>query len=431
MLSIVDLYNQNTEKFIDALSKEIELICIKGGTKVQIIYDNDSQSIKFYNGDLYNTEIGNEIKHIDKLFTKGLKNAIDNLLSKESIIKQYKYILVEIYDNNIYLISVIDKNLNINKDIYKIAKSLNIKLFEQSFKGKLNKRQLDLIISLLNGNTFLGKTEFNGFIKELFNIDETKQISFNDLLFNLNYDKSHVQAIFSCSSERCDLDKTNPKKLQNKDVVLKLKECFEGYSTDDDFINLMNDPKQYNKLYNIGINLLNNDVNICLEALDERIKNIIKSKGKIVERLYENYVIINYINEKIKIENDDINNDEITIYTSHYHPEKIMDALDNFYGRRNHNISIDFHNFKKVDNEYISSLTYETDEDLIKLCAFIELLFGISMYNGEKNNSEDIGHYIHNKDIIKYIGNKYQTEIDDLIQKSDDTWLEVYNEILK
>ena len=55
---------------------------------VSNIKDND---ISLY---LYNTEIGSEIKHIDKLFTKGLKNAIwfNPLTEKDKIIQYIKKI---------------------------------------------------------------------------------------------------------------------------------------------------------------------------------------------------------------------------------------------------------------------------------------------------------------------------------------------------
>lgn len=430
MLNIIDLYNQNIEDFIDSLSKDVELTCLKGGTNIQVIYDNETESVKFFNGDLYNTKIGEEIKNIDKLFTNGLKKALDMLSTKTSIIKQYEYILLEVYNDNIYVISVIDKNLKINKDISKVAKILNVKIPEYSFKGKLSKYQKDLILGLVQENTLLGKEEFNGFIKQLFKIDESKNISFKDLLFNLDYLDSHIQVVFSCLSENTDPNKREIKNVQNKDVILKLKECFEGYTTDEDFINLLSDYKTYNKLYNLGTKLNKNEYSICIESLNPEIATFIKKGGSIVKKLYENYVIINYINEKLKIspQNIDIGT---YIYTKEYHPEKIMDALDYLFGRRNHNISLDIHNFIKDSGEYKTIFTYESEEDLIKLCAFVELLFGVTMYNGEENNSEDLGHYILNKDIVKNTGDKYQTEIDKIIQDCNDIWINVYNKTLR
>lgn len=136
----------------------------------------------------------------------------------------------------------------------------------------------------------------------------------------------------------------------------------------------------------------------------------------------------NYITEKLKIRKSSENTIE-TIYIGIYNTEVLMDALDSMYGRGKHNIFL-YDNVADDDVNYCS-LKYKDDNDLIKLFAFIELVFDVCMYNGEENNSEDIGHYIQDKSIVKYVGEEYQSEIEECIKTHEENFYKVYKEILR
>lgn len=138
-----------------------------------------------------------------------------------------------------------------------------------------------------------------------------------------------------------------------------------------------------------------------------------------------------FINEKLKIKKDFSNTNETieTFYTGSFTQEQIIDMIDETFGRENHNIILT--NYTTINDEHYCSVEYENDEDLIKLLAFIEMLFGPSMYNGEIRNSEDMGFYIQDKEIVKRIGSKYQTEIDDIIQNFDVKFYNAYKKIIK
>lgn len=138
-----------------------------------------------------------------------------------------------------------------------------------------------------------------------------------------------------------------------------------------------------------------------------------------------------YISEKLKIKKGFSKSYKTieTFYTGSITQEQIIDMIDETFGRENHNIILK--NYNTIDDEHYCSVEYENDEDLIKLLAFIEMLFGPSMYNGEIRNSEDIGFYIQDKEIVKRIGSKYQTEIDDIIQNFDVKFYNAYKKIIK
>lgn len=136
----------------------------------------------------------------------------------------------------------------------------------------------------------------------------------------------------------------------------------------------------------------------------------------------------NYITEKLKIRKSSENTIK-TIYIGIYNTEVLMDALDSMYGRGKHNIFL-YDNVADDDVNYCS-LKYKTDDDLIKLFSFIELVFDACMYNGEENNSEDIGHYIQDKSIVKYVGEEYQSEIEECIKTYEENFYKVYKEIIK
>lgn len=423
MKNIIDLYHENPDKFLELCNKyNLKVTGCNNGFKLQVVYDKDTDEITFHNGENLSTNIGKKIEDIDFKFVSGLKKSIDYLSTKKNIIKNYQYLLCEIYKEKIYLLTIIDKNNKIDKDIVKIAKSLGINGIDNIiFNGKLNKSNISLFLEFIEENTLVGIEEYNNFIKELFKVELKNKYS--EMIFNFYDNDKCVQCVFSCVNK-------DDYKEQNPEVIQSLSNIYKESKNDEDFINLLSDYKTYNKLYNLGTKLNKNEYSICTESLSPEIKSFLKNKGNVVKKLYENYVIINYINEKLKISVSPKNNDTY-IYTKEYHPEKIMDALDNLYGRRNHNINLDIHNFIKDSGEYKTTFKYESEEDLIKLCAFVELLFGVTMYNGEEINSEDIGHYILNKDIVKNIGDKYQTEIDEIIQDCDSVWIDVYNKTLR
>lgn len=136
-----------------------------------------------------------------------------------------------------------------------------------------------------------------------------------------------------------------------------------------------------------------------------------------------------FINEKLKIKKGFSQSHKTieTFYTGSFTHEQIIDMIDETYNRENHNIILT--NYNTIDQEHYCSVEYKNDEDLIKLFGFIEMLFGPTMYNGEFQNSEDMGFYIQNKEIVKQIGSKYQSEIDDIIQNYEDSFYKAYKKI--
>lgn len=291
MKTITDLYRENPDKFIDLCNKSnLNVIGCNNGFKLQVVYNKENDSLSFHNGENLSTMIGKKISDMDIKFVDGLKKSIDYLTTKKNIIKNYLYFLFEINKDNISLITVIDKNNKADKDINKISKSLGIQPNDNIFNSKLNKESISLLLGFIDENDSISIEEYNKFIKELFNLKSNKL--YYEMIFNFYYGNKCIQCIFSC------VNKDDYKK-QNPEVIQSLSDLYKECKTDEDFINLLSNYKTYNKLYNLGTKLNKNDYSICVESLSPEIKSLIKKKGLIIKNLYENYVIINYINEKL------------------------------------------------------------------------------------------------------------------------------------
>jgi hypothetical protein len=143
--------------------------------------------------------------------------------------------------------------------------------------------------------------------------------------------------------------------------------------------------------------------------------------------------LIDIIHEKLIITNKIYkNNYDIVLYTDIYHPEKILDALDQLYGRSNHNIKIDIYNYTQdAYKDYTTTFTYDNIDDVVKLCVFIELLFGVTKYEGDFDNTEDMCYFIRDSKLIIKIGLEKQTELDRIFQDYNDKWSEIYIKCLR
>lgn len=292
MEQLVDLYNSNSEDFLDIISKNnVKIIGTHLSFKMQVIYNESRDCVTYHEANELSLSVGPEITDIYKLFTKGLNETIVKIDKKKNVLKNYNYLLCELYDNEIYLISVIDKNNNIDKDINKVAKILGIKTAQVLFEGKLNKNKVELIKELVN-NYSLGPAEFFKSVEKI----TGKKIETNilELIFNIFIKDKCLQFTHKCFMG--DADNIEIKPDEN---VKKLADIYKESKTDEDFIKLIKNYKTYNKLYNIGVKINKNEYNIQESAISPEIRNLIKSKGNIVKKLYENYILINYFSEKM------------------------------------------------------------------------------------------------------------------------------------
>lgn len=403
MKQLIDLYNEDTTKFLELFEKNnIKVISGHQSFKLQIIYNEENDKLMYFDGSNLSTNIGSEIKDIDKLFTKGLKKSIDYIESKKNIIKNYNYLLCELYDNEIYLISVIDKNNKVDKDINKICKSLNIKPAKIIFEGKLNSHQIHLLQSFIIENTLISKEEFYKFAEELFSIKVKENIL--ELIFNIfikDKDKC-LQFIHSCVD-------TNNEMVPNeniKELEIIYKEC----KSDKDFIDLISNYKTYNKLVNIGVKLTKNEYQIQEEALSPEIISLIKQKGNIVKKLYENYVLINYITEKM-IYNSSTRRKE---YVFTFDKEKfIWNTTDEFlnlvygtYGKKF--IELDVFNY----DDTIKVITY-SEESLSKIISILCHIKNIIKFNGNAKDKDDLAYYIGEDNVHKLINKNVIKQIEE------------------
>lgn len=403
MKQLLDLYNEDTTKFLELFEKNnIKVIGCHKSFKLQIVYDEENDKLMYFDGSNLSTNIGSEIKDIDKLFTKGLKKSIDYIESKKNIIKNYNYLLCELYNNEIYLISVIDKNNNVDKDINKICKSLNIKPAKIIFEGKFNNTQIHLLQGFIMENTLIGKEEFYKFVEELFSIKIKENIL--ELIFNIfikDKDKC-LQFIHSCA----DINDEIVPDENIKELETIYKEC----KSDKDFIDLISNYKTYNKLVNIGVKLNKNKYQIQEEALSPEIISLIKQKGNIIKKLYENYVLINYINEKMLYNSStkakeyvfSFDKDKFTWNTA----DEFLNLIYGIYGKKF--IELDVFNYSNT----IKVITY-SEESLVKIISVLCYVKFISKFNGNIKDKDDLAYYIGEDNFDKLINKNVIAQIEE------------------
>lgn len=401
MKQLIDLYNEDTTKFLELLEKNnIKVIGCHQSFKLQIVYDEENDKLMYFDGSNLSTNIGSEIQDIDKLFTKGLKKSIDYIESKKNIIKNYNYLLCELYDNEIYLISVIDKNNKVDKDVNKLCKSLNIKSSKVIFEGKLNSHQIHLLQSFIMENTLICKEEYYKFVEEIFSIKIKENIL--EIIFNIfikDKDKC-LQFIHSCTD--------NNNEIVPNDNIKELETIYKECKTDKDFIDLISNYKTYNKLVNIGVKLNRNEYQIQEEALSPEILSLIKQKGNIVKKLYENYVLINYITEKMVYNSSSKRKEYVFSFDkdkfSWNTTDEFLNLVYGIYGKKF--IELDVFNY---DNT-IKVITYD-EESLAKIISILCHVKFISKFNGDSKDTDDLAYYIGevnfskiiNKNVIKQI----------------------------
>lgn len=412
MKQLLDLYNEDTSKFLELFEKNnIKVIGCHKSFKLQIIYNEENDKLMYFDGSNLSTNIGSEIQDIDKLFTKGLKKSIDYIESRKNILKNYNYLLCELYDNEIYLISIIDKNNNIDKDINKVCKSLNIKPAKIVFEGKLSNHQIQLLQSFIIENSLVSKEEFYKFVEEIFSIKIKENIL--ELIFNIfikDKDKC-LQFIHGCSDINMEVEVTPNENIKELETIYK--EC----KTNEDFIKLISNYKSYNKLVNIGARLKKNEYEIQEEAIPQEINSLIKEKGNIIKKLYENYILINYITEKMVYNSANKRKEYTFSFNKNNFTWANSDQFVNFiygiYGKRV--VEID----AVTDNDIITATVYDKD-NLVRVISALCYIKDIRDFDGNEKNQDDLAFFIGkesfdklmNEDIIK----KIKEEINKLYQ---------------
>lgn len=297
MLQILDIYKEYPNEIINYLeNNEVTINALFGGYKLQIIYDNNSNCIKYFDANnLKNAEIGNEITDIENLFIPGLNKVIEKINSKIDLVKQYKYILCEVNNKKVNLITVVDKNNNINKDLNKVAKIFEFNIAPILYKGKLKENTIEKFKNVFKEEII--KTDILNFI-----LDNNTKSLIKELLFNINLiDKSNkkcLQLILPINNIETDLINNtfdNIDKENNKKIIKDIFYQFGEAKTDEEFIELIKDSKKYNKLINLSSKLPNLYYNIQEDAINENIKKLIKSKGSLMKKIYEHYILYNFL----------------------------------------------------------------------------------------------------------------------------------------
>lgn len=283
MKNLIDLFNSNQELYNKFISSNITILSNVMGIDLHVY--NDNGKVKYALSSNSNNSESNyiEITDFEKLFVKNISKSLTELNNKEDLLKQYKYLQLKISDNKIYLISAISLNDEIIENNEDLSKELKFELLPVIFNGKLNIDQKDKISSLIMENSMIDLSEFNNFIKNLFNV---KLNNISGLLLQSKINNKFIQYFVNCYIKYDEDIYKNDKIIKDKIKSFFNDEIKENIDEINEyFLDKMSDPILHNKLMNICANYKEK---IFVEMLEINNKELVSK----LQRFGNNYKVI-------------------------------------------------------------------------------------------------------------------------------------------
>ena len=316
------------EHFIDIYNKRpdlVEKLLSLNDVKVNIKLSGKPLQVLVEDGRLYyygssKEHLALEIDEYTKLFSKPINHAISVIEeNKELYLNNYRYYSFETLDNKLFLISVIDDNnqfIESTQDIKTISECLEIEAIPTLWEGKLTEEQVDSIVNILESGIVPDGKEFINWLKEQFG-------SYEFFPESLDNNIEGITLSFEAKDKIAEYDLINPaytelvkeRKEREEEITEKNKSIYESIynifvsfaentnwnksknklqNLQENFEEMMSNPKTYNKLINLGSKLTLNESSIQVNMLNESLSKDIYRKGKVYKNLFENFVKLFY-----------------------------------------------------------------------------------------------------------------------------------------
>jgi len=323
MKDIITVAQENPKLIAKTLHNEVKITLKIDGISFQMLYNEDEKDFEYRKGSKNELKLGEKIDDISLMFGQHYVNAIEYLEQYKKQIDDYKFLTFELFNNEIYLLSVVTKDgklIEKTSSLKNIAKEIGIKNPPVLFEGELSSlQQSKLIAYIQNGSDVTDN--FKSFIFELFNTYEDfphnewnaipESIEGIVLSFKMKDGKiaqyKLIDPVFRYNKDA--LIKTNIKnEIEHKLEYDKLASMLIGWmgenskkyddcklkSLNENFKKLGKDYKLLNELTNCAAKLPQVNLKLSEKYSDKEINKLIKNMGQNMLTLYVNFIILFY-----------------------------------------------------------------------------------------------------------------------------------------
>lgn len=326
MEHLIDIYNKRPDLIEKLLSLESVKVNLKvDGKPFQVLVEDNEIHYHGRSGD--ESHIGPEIDEYTRLFSKPINYAISKVEeNKELYLNNYKFYTFEVINNKMLLTAVVEDGgrfVESASEIRTIADCLGTDVMPTLWEGKLTESQIDSLMNILESGIIPEKQDFIDWVKTQFGeyeyFPETLISTADDfiegLVFFFNIDDKIVEYKLVDPTYRelmNERKKNNELEFENnKDVYESIYNVFVDFAENtewnknenkiqnlqENFEEMMSNPKTYNKLMNLGSKIKINEsdtYSIQIDRLNENLSKDIYRRGKVYKQLFENFVKLFY-----------------------------------------------------------------------------------------------------------------------------------------
>ena len=320
MEHIQDIYKEKPELIENLLKNHVSKINLKvDGKPFQVLYNEETDELEFHGRSGNETTVGPLITDIDRYFSKFVNDAIRHIEDRADLFKKYKFMTIEIIDNELLLTSIITKSgefVNSPKEIRKIADELETEVMPTLWEGQLSDAQIKVLMEIIKSGEVPTKGDFIKVVKALFDKDpnfpkklimaNTEFIEGIVFFFDVKgkiVEYKLVDPAFRAQSAGYKAS-SKEEKDKNKETYNKLYEFYLDWvekngekladnhihSIELNFIKMMKDPKIYNKVMNMASGIRINNIaryGVQLDRTTPEMAKEIRKNGDVYKTLYE------------------------------------------------------------------------------------------------------------------------------------------------
>lgn len=318
MEHLIDKYLKKPEYIKELFNKKVSISLKVDGSAFQISYDRGQDKVTYHKRGGSSKSLGPIIDEYTQLMRKNINDAIEYFDNKKDILKEYKFYAIEMFNDSYILLTVIDNDNNIIDNVTRlkeISKSLNIDYVPILFNGKLNKEQIESLLSMMTLGSETSNDTYKEYLTNIFGNGEYQKFLNGDevegivLTWNTDNKIEQYKIINPAFKTRHDKEiKTGNEEFKKE--MEELRELFEflydslnefGKHYDDNWIKTLNENFLYmngqNK-FKEGLKKFDNSIKpkfkdfftLQENRVDKRIKKLIDEYGDNMKFYYEKYL---------------------------------------------------------------------------------------------------------------------------------------------
>lgn len=323
---IQDVYKKKPD-MINKIWDHLTKVNLKvDGKPFQVVYNEDEDELEYHGRSGNETKVGPLIDDMYRLFSKPINDAIRHIENRVEVFKRYKFLTFEVIDEILLLTAIITKEGKFVDDpdeIDEIAKELDTDVMPCLWKGKISDEQRDILMTAISTDIVPTKDDFVKWVKDLFGTYKkfpktliSRSTEFIEgIVFFYDIDGKVVEYKLVDPSFRQMVkdNHANMKQdgIENAEKYTEIYTSFLNWAEENakgldknrmrsiefNFIEMMKDPKIYNKLMKDGAGLTTITTDAYFlqpDRISDELKKAIKKHGKVYQLLYEKFVRLFY-----------------------------------------------------------------------------------------------------------------------------------------